>query len=204
MLVYVEFISRRPHASVEEFHLGAGHAQSQWAREYSADQMILHLGRSWRIGPEPEYLCAWLSPDHDLDRLDDWERVFKAGEHEENHAGFDAVARIDRAGCYLPLIAPVFVTASHYYLEWLEIPADVADSDVASEIERRTIEHGSAQLALLARPVGLLAPGPYGFAAWGLKRWADAGPLGASAPSGDGPFRAIDASLYAPFGEEIL
>lgn len=205
MLLYVEFISRRSHVSLEDFHRDAARAQGEWAGEHQADQIVLDVGRSWRVGPEPEYLCAWFSPSHDMDRIDDWERLFNAGEHDDVQATFDGVARIDRAGCYRPLFAPSATEASAYYVEWLAISPTVADADVVSAFQARTaLVDPGAELVLLARPIGALAPGPHGIAAWALGSWGDAAALAESAPLAEGTLRVADASLYAPFGREQL
>ena len=71
MLVYIEYISRRPNISLEHFHAIAQLGQDGWAGQYGADRLLLHMGRTWRIGPEPEYVAVWLTPDSGMDRLDD-------------------------------------------------------------------------------------------------------------------------------------
>src|SRR3712207_7406930 len=55
---YLEFISRRPGIGLHEFHAVVGGGQSGWAGDYGDDVTVVNVGRSWRIGPEPEYLCA--------------------------------------------------------------------------------------------------------------------------------------------------
>src|SRR6185436_18056871 len=74
-LIYIEFISRRPGVALEAFHAVAGGGQEGWAGDYAADVAVLNLGRTWRMGPEPEYLTAWYSPSAGLERLDEWERI---------------------------------------------------------------------------------------------------------------------------------
>ena len=60
---------------------------------------MLNLGRTWRMGPEPEYLAAWYSPSAGLERLDEWEPIFRSGEAARFEEPFRLAARIDRAGC---------------------------------------------------------------------------------------------------------
>jgi hypothetical protein len=66
-LIYIEFISRRPGVALEAFHAVAGGGQTGWAGDYDDDVPLLNLGRTWRMGPEPEYLTAWYSPSAGLE-----------------------------------------------------------------------------------------------------------------------------------------
>ena len=69
MLVYIEYISRRPGVSLEAFHEVAGRGQTGWAGEYGDDQLVLNVGRTWRIGPEPEYVAVWYNAAAGLERI---------------------------------------------------------------------------------------------------------------------------------------
>ena len=40
MLVYIEFISRRPGISIEHFHAIAGAGQTGWAKQYGDDELL--------------------------------------------------------------------------------------------------------------------------------------------------------------------
>ena len=68
-MIYVEYTSRRPGVSLETFHkimrLGGG----GWASDHADDIAVLMLGRTWRLGPEPEYLTVWHSPAFGLERF---------------------------------------------------------------------------------------------------------------------------------------
>ena len=108
-LVYIEYISRRPGVSLEAFHALAGHGQTGWGEENPEEVLLANLGRTWRTGPEPEYLAFWYTPGQGLDRFDDWERIFRSGEADEFEEPFKIAARIDRAGSYDPLIEPMRV-----------------------------------------------------------------------------------------------
>ena len=54
MAVYIEYISRRPGVPLQSFHAIAGPGQAKWAAEYGVDRLILNIGRTWRLGAEPE------------------------------------------------------------------------------------------------------------------------------------------------------
>ena len=95
MLVYIEYISRRPGNALEAFHAVQGRGHATWADAYSGDRLILDLGRTWRIGPEPEYLTVWYNADAGLDRLDAWAHAFTSNAGTWFEAPSRLVARID-------------------------------------------------------------------------------------------------------------
>src|SRR5262245_23913667 len=119
-MIYVEYTSRRPGVSLEAFHkimrLGGG----GWASDHADDIAVLMLGRTWRLGPEPEYLTVWHSPAYGLERFDDWERVFRSGEADGYEEPFQMAARIDRAGCYEALVEPVRSESERFYAEYFD------------------------------------------------------------------------------------
>jgi hypothetical protein len=123
-MIYIEFTSRRPQPGLREdntgtlslepfesqllrFHRAMLAGASGWEGSWSEDRLILHAGRTWRLGPEPEYMTVWHSPTAGLARLDEWDRVFRSGEADAVEMPFREVARIDRAGCYEALLDPV-------------------------------------------------------------------------------------------------
>ena len=61
-LVYVEYISRLPGVPLAEFQRVLIQAQQSWASGHGEDRLLLSAGRTWRLGPEPEYLHVWHSP----------------------------------------------------------------------------------------------------------------------------------------------
>ena len=96
-------------------------ARRGWSGEYDDDIAVMNVGRSWRIGPEPEYLCAWYSRNAGMERIDEWERVFRSGEADLFEEPFRLAARIDAAGCYEPLLEPVVGSTGRYYAEWFDL-----------------------------------------------------------------------------------
>lgn len=104
-LIYVEYFNRRPGVDLETFRSKAAQGQEGWAGGYE-DRLILSVGRTWRLGPDPEYMSVWHTPGAGLERLDAWDRIFRHGEADHLEEAFFQVARIDVAGCYTPLIEP--------------------------------------------------------------------------------------------------
>jgi len=207
-LVYIEMISRRPGIALHEFHALAGLGQTGWAAEYGDDIAVLNIARTWRIGDEPEYLCVWYSPRHGLDRVDAWEATFRSGDADRFEQPFRVAARIDRAGCYMPLLEPVVGTAGRYYAEWFDIEPGQTRQDVTELYLERRGRHGELTLDLLVDRIGMLAPEPRGLAVWGVPSWAAvaaiAEELTTGFPQADPPVRLVSASFYADFGEEQL
>ena len=119
-LVYLEFISRRPGVSLEQFHAVAGQGQTGWAGDNTEDILLANLGRSWRTGPEPEYIAFWYTQSQGLDRFDDWERIFRSGVAEQFEEPFRLAARIERGGSYDALLEPVPVDTERCYLEFFD------------------------------------------------------------------------------------
>ena len=204
-LVYLEFISRRPGVSLEQFHAVAGYGQTGWADENAEDVLLANLGRSWRTGPEPEYISFWYTRGQGLDRFDDWERIFRSGEAEEFEEPFRLAARIDRAGSYDALLDPVPVDTERCYLEFFDFAEGASRDDVRSHYEQRAAGHSELKLNVLLDRIGCLGPEPRGIAVWGLPSWAALEQI-ARDLDGDaaGPVRLVDAGMYSEFGKETL
>ena len=137
LLVYVEYISRRPGVSVEAFHFAAGRGQHGWSSEHSEDVLLLNLGRTFRTGPEPEYVAVWYSRKAGLERIGEWERIFASGEADHLEETFRLAARIDTAGSYEPLLEPVEGRDGLYYGEYLDFAPGVGRDEVAAFFSQR-------------------------------------------------------------------
>jgi hypothetical protein len=203
-LIYIEFISRRPGVALEAFHAVAGGGQEGWAGDYDADAAVLNLGRTWRMGPEPEYLTVWYSPSAGLERLDEWERIFKAGDAAHFEEPFRLAARIDRAGIYEPLIEPVAGTRGKYYAEFFDLAPGATRDDVRTSYEERAARHTDLELNLVIDRVGHLGPDPRGLAFWGTSSYGALDAIARELDGVDSPIRLVDAGLYNDFGAETL
>lgn len=204
MLVYIEYISRRPGVSLDVFHEVAGRGQLQWEAGYGEDQLILTLGRTWRIGPEPEYLHIWYNETAGLERIDDWERVFTSGAVASFEEPFRLAARIDAAGCYEPLVEPVRGAGGPYLAEYFEVAPGATRDAVRALFRERQGRHPECTLNLLVDRIGLLGPEPRGLAIWSIPSF---GALADFAHDLDGvstPIQPVQGAVYAEFGKEIL
>jgi hypothetical protein len=203
-LIYIEFISRRPGVALEAFHVVAGGGQEGWAGDYDADVAVLNLGRTWRMGPEPEYLTAWYSPSAGLERLDEWERIFKSGDAARFEEPFRLVARIDRSGVYEPLLEPVVGTTGRYYAEFFDVAPGVTRDELRAAYEERAARHSALELNLVCDRVGALGPDPRGLAFWGAPSYAALDEIARELEGAEHPIRLVTAALYNDFGAETL
>lgn len=203
MLIYIEFISRRESVGLDQFHKVAGRGQEGWAGDYPDDVMVVNIGRTWRAGPGPEYMCAWYTAKQGLDRIDDWEEVFRSSAADVFEEPFRLAARIDRAGCYVPLLEPVVGTSERYYVEYFDYASGASSDDVRSAYEERRARHSDLQLNLVCDRIGRLAPGPRGLAVWGLPEWGALAQVAEELEDGE-PVRLEDAGLFSWMGKETL
>jgi hypothetical protein len=204
MLVYIEFISRRPGISIEHFHTIAGAGQTGWAKQYGDDQLLLNLGRTWRIGPEPEYLAVWVNRTAGLERLGEWEQAFRSGEADAFEKPMEVVGRLDRAGCYKPLREPVPGRIGPYYAEFLDFAPDATLEEVADFFDKRAANHPTLQLHIVADRIGHLGPNPRCIAVWGLPTYAHLDEIATELQDVTAPVLLRTAGIYANLGEEIL
>ncbi|MGH3011203.1 MAG: hypothetical protein ACRDLZ_07695 [Gaiellaceae bacterium] len=203
MLVYIEYISRRPGVSLEAFHEVAGRGQTAWAGEYGEDQLVLNLGRTWRVGPEPEYVAVWYNAAAGLERIAEWERIFTSGEAARFEEPFKLAARIDAAGCYEPLLDPVPGSGGPYYAELFKPAPDASGDGVRSFFEERRSRSG-LELNLLVERMGRLGPEPPGLAFWSLPSYGELATVARELDGVTEPVRLVSAALYADLGKEIL
>ncbi len=204
MLVYVEFISRRPGVSVEAFHFAAGRGQTGWSNEHADDVLLLNLGRTFRTGPEPEYVAVWYTPGSGLERIGEWERIFASGEADHLEETFRLAARIDTAGCYEPLLEPVRGRDGLYYGEYLDLVAGATRDDVASFFSERRGRHPGVELNLLCDRIGKLGPDPRALAIWNAASWDRVDALARELDGIESPVRLVSAGLYRDLGQETL
>jgi hypothetical protein len=204
MSVYIEYISRNAGVPIASFHAIAGPGQEGWASRYGEDRLILNIGRTWRIGSEPEYMCVWNTPGKGVERLGEWEKIFSTGEADQLEKAFEAAGRIDVAGCYEPLVEPIPGSATLYYGEFFDWTAGASSRDVTNFFERRRDRHQDLVLNLLADRIGKLGPDPRGVAFWQLPSFDALHSIAVDLDDAAEPVHLVRCGLYAPVGREIL
>ena len=218
-MIYIEFTSRRPQpglrandlgaleletfeSQLERFHRGVLAGQSGWEGSWSEDRMILSAGRTWRLGPEPEYMTAWQTPTDGFERIDAWDTVFRSGKADALEKPFREVARIDRAGCYEALLDPKPARDGIYYVEFFE-PVGSRD-EIRDLYAKRAAAHSDLELALCLVRIGKLAPDPGGLAVWTLPSFAALAAIARDLDGASEPVRLTTAGVYNDIGKEIL
>ena len=200
-LIYIEYISRLPGIDLETFRRQAAQGQAGWDSGYE-DELILSVGRTWRLGPDPGYMTVWHTPSAGLDRIDAWDGIFRSGEADDLEQPFFQVARIDVAGCYDPLIEPVPGRNGTYYAEYFR--AHEPHATVISFFQERAEQHPDFVLNLLAHRIGKLAPDPGGLAVWTIPDFAALGEIADELNDVHRPIELETVGTYADFGQEIL
>ncbi len=201
-VIYVEYISRRPGVALAEFHAGVATGQEGWDASFDDDVLIWSAARTWRLGPAPEYLGVWFSPRADFDRIDDWDRIFRAGHADIHEQGFRKVATIDAAGCYRPLGEPIRARGAIYYAEYFRPGPD--PERTARFFDERDRRHPELTLHLLVERIGRLAPEPGGLAVWSIPNFAALRSIATELDELSEPMTLVAAGTYADVGREIL
>jgi hypothetical protein len=203
VLVYIEFITRLQGVSLEAFHFAAGR-QEEWSSGWEDDVLLLNIGRTFRTGPEPEYLAVWYTPGAGLERIGDWERVFKAHEADELEEHFKLGARIEKAGSYEPLLEPLRRRDGLYYVEYLDFAPEASRDDVRDFYTGRRDRGSEIELNLLCDRIGKLAPDPRALAVWNVGEWDRLGDVARELDGVESPVRLVTAGIYRDLGQETL
>jgi hypothetical protein len=203
-MVYVEYISRRSGIELADFQETFKKVQEGWESSFSEDQLILNAARTWRLGPQPEYLTVWCSPQAGFARLDDWERTFRR--RDSDNYGYNSplrrVARMEYAGCYEALVTPTRARKGIYYVEMFR-PASTS-SAIRKLFEKRASNHNKFTLNLLARRQGKLAPDPGGLAVWTVPKFASLEEIAQELEEVARPVELVGAGVYVDVGEEVV
>lgn len=200
-MIYIEYFSRRPEVSVEDFHARVAQGLA-WESEYSEDRLILKVGRTWRLGPLPEYFIVWHTPGAGFERFEAWEQTFRSGEADKFERPFMSAARVEFAGCYEALREPVRARGGLYYAEFFRPRAE--RSTLASFFAERARRHSEFNLNLLLHRIGRLGPEPAGLAVWTVPSFASLEAIARELDGVQEPVELTNAGIYADIGTEIL
>jgi hypothetical protein len=204
MSVYIEYVSRRPGVSIEGFHAIVGPGHRNWAAAYPQDRLVLNIARTWRLGPEPEYLAAWDVPGSSVERLGEWETIVDDDDARHLEDVFSAVARIDVAGIYQPFFSTITGTGPLYYGEFFDWAPRVNSAAVTEFFAERRNRHSDLVLNIAADRVGMLGPDPRGIAFWQVPSYASLENIARELDQASSPISLVRAGLYAEIGSEVL
>jgi hypothetical protein len=203
VFVYIEYISRNPGVSAEAFRRVVGSMQTGWERHQEDDDLLLfNVGRTWRVGPEPEFLTVWCSKAG-LDRLDRWEELFAGDLQTVWNEPFRLAGRMDVAGCYEPLLEPRAGKTGRYYAEYFDFAPGASRDAVRGFYGERAVHHPDLELSLLVDRLGTLGPEPRALAVWSCTAWASLDGLVRELDDENAPVRDASGALYADLGHEI-
>jgi hypothetical protein len=201
-MIYVEYVSRRRGIELADFYRVVRQVQQNWEKGSPQDRLVLNAGRTWRLGPEPEYLGVWHVPNAGLERLGQWERMFRERGDVGDEETMARVARIDIAGCYDELIEPVLARNGLYYVERFR-PAGTT-GQIREYYADRSNSMPEFRLNLLALRIGRLGPEPGGLAAWTVPGFDSLERIARQLDGLTSPVELVTACLYADIGSEIL
>jgi hypothetical protein len=202
--VYIEYRQRLPGIDLALFHNVVAQRAGTWSDDNPEDISVLNIARTWRLGPEPEYLSVSWSPGFGVERLGDWDCVVRSGSEDIRMARSRLASRISRAGCFLALLEPVPGLGGPYYVEFWELAKGRSRDDVRQFFERRVERHSDFVLHLVADRVGRLGPDPRGIAAWGIGTSYRLPEIAEELAEVTDPVTLVDAGLYEDVGGEIL
>ncbi|MCI0624128.1 MAG: hypothetical protein L0387_21170 [Acidobacteria bacterium] len=169
-MIYIEYYSRRQGIGLKEFYEAIWKGQDGWGAGFQEDQLVWAAARTWRMGPHPAHMGVWYSPNFGFERMDAWERIFRAGEADAYEEPFLRVSEIEMAGCYDALIEPARVRNANYYAEFFRATGKIAD--VQKFYQKRAEHYTDFTLILLVHRIGRLGPDPGGLAVWTLPNFA--------------------------------
>ena len=120
----------------------------------SKDRVLLQLGRTMRLRPEPGYLCLWEIPG--IDRLDAWEAYFhsEAAQANRRSRAMHHAIHIERAGLYEALHQASVLEAPLYVIEFWHALTTGAD-EVLQSLTHRASAHPHVTMVLAMRRLGL-------------------------------------------------
>lgn len=97
-MYYIEFVEKNEGVSQQEFQDVVRASNERWAAEHPDDELVMIIGRTWRLGPRPTYMVIWRIKD--FAAFEAWNAEFRKTHVLENHAEFRDVGTIVNAGVY--------------------------------------------------------------------------------------------------------
>jgi hypothetical protein len=205
VLVYIEYLTRLPGVSVEQFHFALGRVTAAaWTDQHPEDVLVLNLGRTFRVGPEPPYLMVWYNERSGLERIGDWDRIFKSGVSDHVEETARMAASLDQAGCYEPLLDPVQGSRGPYYGEFFDVAEGASREDVRDFFVDRRSNHPALELDLLVDRIGKLGPEPRGLAIWRAPSFGDLEAIVRELDRTVSPISLVRGAFYENLGDEEI
>ena len=200
-MIYIEYIERDRFMPVEIFRF-LGDQGSSWI-EGAVDKMVLQLGRTMRLGPQPSYLAFWKIDG--LERLDDWEEYFGSDAWPRNRksTAMHRAIHIQRGGLYDAVVEGPAAGEGVHYVEYFAADSALSDDDMASHFQAREARYTGGRLNFVVRRIGLLGPDPADLAVWTFASYAAMERIVRERHESPA-VRMVTAGIYRKLGDEIL
>ena len=97
-MYYIEFVEKNPGVSQARFQEVVRASNERWAAAHPDDELVMIIGRTWRLGPKPTYMVVWKI--RGFTTFETWNAEFSKQQILANHSEFEEVATITDAGVY--------------------------------------------------------------------------------------------------------
>ena len=200
-MIYLEYIERDRFVPIEVFRY-MGDQTSSWV-DADADRMILQLGRTLRLGPNPTYLAFWQIAG--LHRLDAWEAYFGSKDWFDNprSLAMHRSIHIQRAGLYEELIETTLSGDALHAIEFFDTAIGTDDDEIRRHYQHRADNNCAATLNMLLRRLAGLGPDPANLAVWSFPNYESMDAYLHDVSSAE-HILPRSTGIYRPFAREIL
>ena len=97
-MYYIEFVEKKDGVPQQQFQEVVRMSNERWAADHPGEELVMIIGRTWRMGPKPGYMVVWRIKD--FTTFETWNAEFQKQHILDNHGEFREVATIVDAGVY--------------------------------------------------------------------------------------------------------
>jgi hypothetical protein len=97
-MYYIEFVEKHSGVSQQRFQEVLRATNEEWASAHPDDELVMIIGRTWRLGLVRGYMVVWRVKD--FTTFETWKAEFRKADILEHHAQLDEVGAIVDAGVY--------------------------------------------------------------------------------------------------------
>jgi hypothetical protein len=95
---YIEFVEKNDGVPQQRFQEVVRMSNERWAAAHPDDELLMIIGRTWRLGPKPTYMVVWRIKD--FTTFETWNSEFRTQRILDDHGEFEEVGTIVDAGVY--------------------------------------------------------------------------------------------------------
>ena len=97
-MYYIEFVEKNDGVPQQRFQEVVRMSNERWAAAHPGDELVMIIGRTWRLGPKPTYMVVWRIKD--FTTFVTWSSEFQRQQILDDHGEFEEVGTIVDAGVY--------------------------------------------------------------------------------------------------------